>query len=199
MGFRLITCLFVSCLPSFAAHSFQLSDGNVRLEVQAMKSDAKLALCIIPNLLTNEPDTVAGKPIDANGNAIIDLKISKSTFIQIKVGRQTNTLLLEPHDNLRVLIDSSAGVSFGGRGEAASRYLAESGAILKKNEQVEGKHFLMLGPDKFIKHLAWLKHLYEVNNTTFFSENVVSQSTRHLLEARGNMQLLAYKLNYAMA
>lgn len=44
-----------------------------------------------------------------------------------------------------------------------------------------------------------MKHLFEEHNTTFFSKNVVSQSDRHLLEARGNMQLLAYKLNYAMA
>lgn len=61
------------------------------------------------------------------------------------------------------------------------------------------KHFLMLGPDQFVKHLAWLKHLFEEHNMTFFSENVVSRPGRHLLEARGNMQLLAYKLNYAMA
>lgn len=133
MRCKLIICLLVSCLPSFAAHSFQLLDGNVRLEVQARKSDTKLALCIIPNLLNNEPDTIASKHIDANGNAIIALKISKSTFIQLKVGKQTNTLLLNPHDNLRVLIDSSDVVSFEGKGEAASRYLAESSAILRKN------------------------------------------------------------------
>lgn len=201
MNIRLLACVFILCTHSLIARSFRRPDWNVRLQIQAGKSETKSVQCIIPNLLTNEPDTIANELVDTNGNTALDLKINKPTFVKLKAGKQSCVLLLHPRDNLRISVYSSAVAthfSFSGKGEAACRYLAENDAILKQNEQVEGKHFLMLGPDDFIKHLDKLRRLFDKHNTTFFSKNAVPKPVRHLLEARGNMQWLAYKLNYAM-
>lgn len=194
--------LFSFLLSSWLLTSTQAKPPSFgRLTIHATDASGQSIKLSTPNLFTFTPTTLGEARLDARGYAVLTIPLSQTQFIDLDVGKTRFGLLLTPNDDLEIeLIGQSASTArFSGKGAQAATYLLGTSAVWQHYESSGGKHLLQLDPKGFGHRLDSLQRAYSAFTQDFVKRNSIDKTSLYLLQQKNVMQLLSFKLNYAMA
>ena len=198
----LINFLLLSGFLLLAAYRLQPRAGAVHITIHAIAGKTQPVKLTTPNVFTMEPTPLADTQLDVNGTAVLELSLTKPLFLDLKVGDKSSTLLLSPGDNLHVTLDSKLvdkPFSYSGKGAESATYLSQSTLVFRQYEQRDGKHMLQLDPKAFVSRVDSAQKALDQFDQQYIRRFSLPKSIQQLLQARNNMRLLSYKLNYALA
>ncbi len=187
--------LLFFCLESIAQNK------NVKITIKALGSANEKVAITSSNLLSGN-DTLAKTTLDVEGNAVVEIHLSKPTFVGITIGNKGGTGYLMPNDNVALSIDlkdEKSIYTFTGKGAEANNYLAQSGAVFSEYLRFNGKQINEWEPEIFASRLAVMEKAFADFHQNYMSKSSLPQNTSNLLKISTSIIPLFFKKNYIMA
>lgn len=172
-----------------------------RLTIHTQTAKAQALKLSTPNLFTLSPTVLVDTTFDKTGTAVLTVPLTGPLFADLEIGQKKYNLLLSPGDNLDITLPDqpASPVRFSGKGSQVASYLTGTAVIWQQYEKKDGKHLVQLEPVGFRNRIDSIQQAYADFSRGFGKSNSIDKALQHLLEQRSAMQLLSYKLNYAMA
>lgn len=174
----------------------------VRITLYAPSLKGQKVSLSTPDLFMLTPTRLATTAFDSSGTALLSVPLSQTTlFTDLEVGTKRYGLLVKPGTSLAVRFgeQTDSPVRFSGEGEQSARYLLGLSSTWKQFEARGGKHLMQLDPAGFRNRLDSVQKAYSEFTQSFTKRESIDKSSLALLEQKSALQLLTYRLNYAMA
>lgn len=172
--------------------------GIVRVSIEAVGERGRPVKLSVTDMLTRESTVIAETYVDARGKASLDFSVSNEMFVGWEIGNYGGKLLVSPGDELVITVNgekSSTPFHYAGRGAEASIHLAQIADVWRTYEKKGNLPLTSLTQQAFLSRLDSVQNSYIEVEKRFN----LAKPLRTLVSERNRLQLLGYRINYAMA
>ncbi len=197
--FFVIFCFGIGCFAQNENNLPASSTVQISLKITG-KTQGLSAFVTKFNSINYRRDTLAGSQINASGNAVLLLSLTKPAFAEIRIGNKKTDLYLSPGDDLRLEVDlTNPNFTFTGKGAEANNYLWQSAVIQDKKFRYKNQYINELNTNEFIIRLDTMAKALKAFHSWYVSKHPLPKNVSTLLKANNELLVLSFAQNYADA